>query len=91
MVTCNGFSLEVTAVEEISAVGFDSVAAIVKRFLFLEVVVVVVWVPAKVGGAKSKCLGRRREEWHGVRRSVEASMVSRVRNGQRERERRLDS
>lgn len=62
MVTCNGFSLEVTAVEEISAVGFDSVAAIVKRFLFLEVVVVVVWVPAKVGGAKSRCLGRRREE-----------------------------
>ena len=87
--TCNGFSREVTAVEEISAVGFDRVAAIVKRFLFLEVaaVVAVVWVPAKVGGAKSKCLGRRREEWYGVRRSVEVSMVSRARNSQRERER----
>ena len=90
MDTCNGFSREVTAVEEISAVGFDRVAAIVKRFLFLEVaavVVAVVWVPAKVGGAKSKCLGRRREEWYGVRRSVEVSMVSRARNSQRERER----
>ena len=69
-------------------------AAIVKRFLFLAAVVVV-WVPAKVGGAKSKCLGRRREEWHGVRRSVEVSMVSRVgnrmvRERERERERRLE-
>ena len=53
----NGFSREVTAVEEISAVGFDRVAAIVKRFLFLEVAaVVLVWNPVKVGGAKS-CLG----------------------------------
>ena len=86
MDTCNGFSREVTAVEEISAVGFDRVAAIVKRFLFLEAVAVV-WVPVKVGGAKSKCLGRRREEWYGVRRSVEVSMVSRARNSQRERER----
>ena len=97
MDTCNGFSREVTVVEEISlsAVGFDRVAAIVKRFLFLEVVAVV-WVPVKVGGAKSKCLGRRREEWHGVRRRVEVSMVSRERNSQREiererkRERRLE-
>ena len=70
-------------------------AAIVKRFLFWAAVVVV-WVPAKVGGAKSKCLGRRREEWHGVRRSVEVSMVSIARNGhreserERERERRLE-
>ena len=58
--TCNGFSREVTVVEEISlsAVGFDRVAAIVKRFLFLEVVAVV-WVPVKVGGAKWKCGGVR--------------------------------
>ena len=43
--------------------------------------------PGEGWRAKSKCLGRRREEWHGVRRSVEVSMVSRVRNGiVRERE-----
>ena len=63
--------------------GDDRVAAIVKRFLFLAAVEVV-WNPVKVGGAKSKCLGRRREEWHGVRRSVEVSMVSIARNGHRE-------
>lgn len=77
---CNGLSREVTVVEEIDAAGSDSVAAM---YVLTARSLLLLWIPMKVCGTKSKRLGRSRGDWHGENRK--ASIVSRR---ERERERR---